>query len=241
MDELRDYLDRPLTAAPVLPSESEPEPVSAETELEPDERRSSRPGVLVALAAAVALVVLLAVGWALLHRDAGPVADRPAPSASHGPRSSKPPASTRQTPKSSQPATTEATTEATAEATPAAPTTQEPATPPPTSGARPPRRAAAMRQFVLDYIQAALDDPYSAWERLSPRFQQACCDSSVGRYAGYWNTIADATLRDVVADPSTMQVRYVIRWEPEGRAAEDESVTLGLVRRGDGYLIDYEL
>jgi hypothetical protein len=193
--------------------------------------------VLVGLAAAVALVLLLAVGWALLDRDAGPVADRPTRSASESPRSSKPPASTRQTPKSSQPATTEVTTEA----TPDAPTTQEPATPAPTGGAPAPGRAAAMRQFVLDYIQAALNDPYSAWERLSPRFQAACCDSSVGRYAGYWNTISDATLRDVMADPSTMQVRYVIRWEPEGRAAEDESVTLGLVRSGDGYLIDYEL
>lgn len=98
-----------------------------------------------------------------------------------------------------------------------------------------------MRSFVQAYISTALSDPASSWQQLTPRFQQNCCDGSVGNYAGYWNTIADATLRDVIPDPEAMTVSYVITWYPEGRPAEDENVTLGLVRQGSGYLIDYEL
>ena len=99
-----------------------------------------------------------------------------------------------------------------------------------------------MRSFVEQYIAAALADPTSSWNLLSPRFQQDCCDGSVGNYVGYWNTIAGATIRNVVADPESMQVSYVITWDPEGeRPPEDEAVTLGLVRDGGRYLIDYEL
>jgi hypothetical protein len=64
----------------------------------------------------------------------------------------------------------------------------------------------------------------------------------VGRYAGYWNTIAAATVRDVRADPVALVVSYTITWDPEGeRGPEDELVTLGLVRQGGRYLIDYEI
>lgn len=98
-----------------------------------------------------------------------------------------------------------------------------------------------MRAFAQQYVATALADPESAWQLLTPRFQQDCCNG-VGGYAGYWNTIASATLSDVQADPAAMQVAYTITWDPEGeRGPEDEFVTLGLVEQGDGYLIDYEL
>jgi len=99
-----------------------------------------------------------------------------------------------------------------------------------------------MRSFVQQYIATALADPESAWQLLTPRFQQTCCDGSAGSYVGYWNTIATATLRDIEADPGAMRVGYTITWDPAGeRGPEDERVTLGLVRQGDRYLIDYEL
>jgi eukaryotic-like serine/threonine-protein kinase len=99
-----------------------------------------------------------------------------------------------------------------------------------------------MRSFVQQYISTALTDPASSWQQLSPRFQQDCCDGSVGSYAGYWNTIATATLRDIRADPEQMEVSYTITWDPEGeRPPEDEFVTLGLVQVDGRYLIDYEL
>ena len=99
-----------------------------------------------------------------------------------------------------------------------------------------------MRTFVQQYVDTALADPGAAWDQLSPRFQQDCCSGNEGSYAGYWNTIESATLRDVKANPGSMEVSYTITWDPEGeRGPEDEDVTLGLVENGDGYLIDYEL
>ena len=99
-----------------------------------------------------------------------------------------------------------------------------------------------MRTFVQQYVDTALADPGAAWDQLTPRFQEDCCGGDEGSYAGYWNTIATATLRDVKANPGTMEVSYTITWDPEGeRGPEDEDVTLGLVENGDGYLIDYEL
>lgn len=98
-----------------------------------------------------------------------------------------------------------------------------------------------MEGFARQYVALALADPESSWEQLTPRFQQDCCEGSVGSYAGYWNTIATATLRDVSADPTTMRVTYTITWGPVEGSPEDEVVTLGLVLRQGRYLIDDEL
>ena len=98
-----------------------------------------------------------------------------------------------------------------------------------------------MRTFVQQYVDTALADPNAAWDQLSPRFQEECCDGDEGSYAGYWNTIASATLRDVKANPGSMEVSYTITWDPEDSGPEDEDVTLGLVENGESYLIDYEL
>ena len=83
--------------------------------------------------------------------------------------------------------------------------------------------------------------PRRGWDQLS-RASSRTAARSEGSYAGYWNTIESATLRDVKANPGSMEVSYTITWDPEGeRGPEDEDVTLGLVENGDGYLIDYEL
>ena len=76
------------------------------------------------------------------------------------------------------------------------PTTSATAKPPAGGG-----EVAAMRTFVQSYVATALADPTSAWEQLTPRFQQDCCDGSEGSYTGYWNTIATATLRDIKPNP----------------------------------------
>jgi len=99
-----------------------------------------------------------------------------------------------------------------------------------------------MRSFVQAYVATALTDPETSWEQLTPRFQQDCCNGSVGSYTGFWNTIATATLRDIKPDPESMEVSYIITWDPEGeRGTEDELVTLGLVEDDGRYLIDYEV
>ena len=98
-----------------------------------------------------------------------------------------------------------------------------------------------MRSFAAQYVATALADPSVSWQQLTTRFQQNCCGGSEGNYRAYWDTIASASLRDVQADPGSMQVSYVITWDPVDAAPEDELVTLGLVRAGQRYLIDYEL
>ena len=247
MSRVRDYL---ATGAPVPADDAEaptallaPAATHAATHEAPAarddgpaERRRRLPLLLVAL-----VVLLLAAGLAwLLRPDPSPTAEddptgRPSSKSSGSPsgqasRTADP--TPDPTPDPTKDPTTGPTTDTTTEDVP----TQQP-----TSSAPAPNQAAAMRAFIQQYIETALADPTRSWQQLSPRFQQECCNASVGSYAGYWNTIADASLRDVVADPGTMQVSYVITWDPTDRPPEDENVTLGLVRRGGGYLIDYEL
>ena len=229
-DELSD------AASPVAPAEVGAPPVVAE-----EDRRGWLLPVLIALA----VVLVAVVTWAVLRASSTPSAtDEPTTSSSSHPSSSASHAPTRR-PSASSPRTSAApstqttpTQSATAQNTP----TQSPSTEAsPTAVPGPGGTRAAMRSFVQQYIATALADPSSAWQELSPRFQQDCCDGSLGNYAGYWNTIDNATLRDVVADPAAMQVSYIITWDPAGRPPEDENVTLGLVRQDGRYLIDYEL
>ena len=63
--------------------------------------------------------------------------------------------------------------------------------------------------------------PQLSWQQLTARFQQSCCRGSVGNYAAYWDSIATASLREVRADPGSMQVSYVITWDPVDSAPED--------------------
>jgi serine/threonine protein kinase len=194
-------------------------------------RRPRRRVLPVLFGVAVGLLAVLLL-WALLRLDSAPTAgddssDRPTPHRSTSTsKSSEPtPTPSASAPTTTTEATSEATTDATTDATTETPRTDE---------------AGAMSSFVQDYISTALADPSAAWELLTPRFQRDCCNGE-GGYAGYWDTIENATLRDVQADPDSMQVSYTITWDPVDRDPEDSDVTLVLVRRGDGYLIDQEL
>ena len=255
MSRVRDYL---VAGPPSVAEESASAPTvalaptrpdAADTVVDPptpaapppaaDDPRRRR--VLALLLGLVALVAVAALAWLLLQPDPGPSAqDRPTggtsskPGGSSGQSSS---ASSKPKPSPSASASTPTSPSASA-STPTSPSATTSATPqPPTGGGG----AAAMKTFVDQYIATAVADPEAAWEQLSPRFQQDCCDGSEGSYAGYWNTIADASLRDVTADPATMRVSYTITWDPVDGPPEDEQVTLVLVRDGDGYLIDDEL
>jgi eukaryotic-like serine/threonine-protein kinase len=179
------------------------------------------------------LVLGVALGWLLLRPASTPTAEQPA-----GADSSRPPGSPSRTPSPTQSASDSAPSSSPSTASPSVRTSSATAAPPTGGG-----DAAAMRTFVTQYVDTALADPAAAWDQLSPRFQEDCCEGDEGSYTGYWNTIATATLRDVTADPQQMTVTYTITWDPEGeRGPEDEVVTLGLVADDDdGYLIDYEL
>ena len=92
-----------------------------------------------------------------------------------------------------------------------------------------------MRQFVTSYYATVTQDPATSWEQLTPAFQASA--GSYENYTGYWSTIAEVRIRDVVADPATLTVTFESESERADGSEAEEVVTLQLQRAGDGYLI----
>jgi len=196
---------------------------------DPPRRGAGRP-VLVGLAL---LLVAGLVAWALLHdRHPSTAADKPAGGGTHTTAPTHQPSPK----KSDRPSPTSS---ATSSPTDSATSSQDGSGGGGTSSQSGSTTADRMGSFVEDYIATALSDPATAWQELTPKFQDHV--GSYGNYAGYWNTIESAPIRDVRADPDNMTVSYIITWDPKGpRGKEDESVVLELVKQGDRYLIDRE-
>ena len=211
-----------LAIAPEPPAVAEPVPQRKDPVTDRDRRSRWLPALV-----ALALVLVGAtVGWIALHGTG-------APSASERPTGADTPRHTGPTASSSPPGSTGPTP-----TTRPSPQSSASSSADVSSGASG-NPAAQMSSFVRSYIATALSDPATAWRELTPRFQAKV--GSYGSYAGYWNTIANATLRDVRADPAQMTVSYVITWDPKGsRPKEDEHVVLDLVKQGDHFLIDRE-
>jgi eukaryotic-like serine/threonine-protein kinase len=215
----------PVEDEPVAPALDLDEDWAEGADATPVEQPSRRGGLPVLILLAFVLLAGI-VGWALLRGgDTPSVAERPggtktarAASPTHSP---SPPKSDRPSPPT--PVSTGTTTSDGSGG----------------SAQSVSNTADRMSSFVEDYIAKAVSDPASAWDDLTPRFQEHV--GSYGDYAGYWNTIESATLRDVRADPRAMTVSYIITWDPKGpRGKEDESVVLELVKENGRYLIDWE-
>jgi eukaryotic-like serine/threonine-protein kinase len=225
-------------AGPVMHPEKEPAYDPGDTGDIPPRDGDRRPTWLLPILLGFAVLLIgAAVGWGLLQPDPSPTAaDRPAETASSSPSrtpSSAPSASP--SPEQSSPPT-----ETPSPSQPSPPS--DSATEESPGGGAGEGQIGEMRSFVQAYVATALTDPETSWEQLTPRFQQDCCNGNVGSYAGFWGTIATATLRDIKPNPETMEVSYIITWDPEGeRGKEDELVTLGLVEADGRYLIDYEV
>jgi serine/threonine protein kinase len=101
--------------------------------------------------------------------------------------------------------------------------------------------AAAMEAFVTDYLSTVTSDPNSAWEMLTPEFQDA--SGGFGQYKKFWGTVESATVVSIEADPDALTVSYTVEYTM--KKGEDETrqddVTLQLEQNGDGYLIADEL
>ncbi len=96
-----------------------------------------------------------------------------------------------------------------------------------------------MEAFVEEYLATVTSDPASAWERLTPQFQQA--SGGFGGYRGFWSTIASAEPAGISADPDGMTVSYDVAYERADGTTSSDSVTLNLVMDGEGgYLISGE-
>jgi hypothetical protein len=107
-------------------------------------------------------------------------------------------------------------------------------TPPPGDDTQ---RAQAMEGFVDDYIAAAVEDPKTSWELLTPEFQAA--SKSFGEYKKYWDQWESAVPSDITADPSTMTVNYDITYVGK-KDERSDNVTLTLEESGDSFLIAAE-
>ena len=107
--------------------------------------------------------------------------------------------------------------------------------------ADPEAAAAAMEAFVTDYLTIVTSEPKSAWEMLTPEFQEA--SGGYGGYHKFWGTVESAGVVSIEADPDALTVSYTVEYTMKKGEEEtrQDDVTLQLEPNGDGYLIADEL
>ena len=96
--------------------------------------------------------------------------------------------------------------------------------------------AGAMETFVRDYISLAVSDPESAFERLTPGFQDA--SNGLTGYLGFWGEVSSADVGEVAADPKTLVVDYTYTYHLKGGGKpRTDDVSLQLEQTDDGGLL----
>ena len=98
--------------------------------------------------------------------------------------------------------------------------------------------AAEMEQFVEDYVALAVEDSRSSFEMLTPAFQVE--SNGMDGYRGFWQTVRDATVRNVEADPEEMTVEYTVDYVLKNRETDSDDVRLHLVHEDGRFLIAEE-
>jgi serine/threonine protein kinase len=91
-----------------------------------------------------------------------------------------------------------------------------------------------MTSFIRNYIETAVSDPESAFQMLTPEFQQA--SHGLQGYLSFWDQVRSAKILSVSADPEALQVSYRYRYVKPGGPTEDD-VTLELSFKDGTYLI----
>ena len=98
---------------------------------------------------------------------------------------------------------------------------------------------AGMVDFIETYIATASSDPATAFDMLTPAFQEQ--SNGLTGYEQFWGDVRSTKILDVSADPDTLEVRYTYRYtKPPGPPQEDD-VVLRLTYEKGSYLIDQEL
>lgn len=96
--------------------------------------------------------------------------------------------------------------------------------------------ADAMEAFVTDYLALVVSDPESAFDELTPAFQEA--SGGLDGYLGFWGDVSRTEVLDVAADPETLVVDYTYTYHLEGGGKpRTEDVSLQLVQGDDGGLL----
>jgi 3',5'-cyclic AMP phosphodiesterase CpdA len=93
-----------------------------------------------------------------------------------------------------------------------------------------------MTAFIRDYIAAVSSDPDTAWEMLTPRFQQQ--SGGLATYREFWDGVGTARILEISADPRTLVVSYRVRFANFGTGRQ--TTVLDLVFEDGRYLIDGE-
>ena len=99
--------------------------------------------------------------------------------------------------------------------------------------------AAGMEAFVTDYLATATTDPRASWTMLTPDFQRE--SRGFASYSRFWRQIDQATARQIVADPDTLQVSYTVDYVDRRGTRSSDQVTLTLSYADGEYLVADEL
>lgn len=122
-----------------------------------------------------------------------------------------------------------------ASTTPSSPTTSPEESTPPTSSAPEAPTRKELRTFIDSYLSLASSEPQSAFQLLTPAFQERSSS-----YEEFWGSVSNPRLLSFTADPADLTVSYTYRYQRQGLGKQEDLVRLQLVEAGDGFLIDGE-
>jgi hypothetical protein len=99
--------------------------------------------------------------------------------------------------------------------------------------------ADGMKSFVATYLDTAVTNPSAAFAMLTPAFQEH--SGGLDGYEQFWGEVRKTQLREVSADPGSLEVRYTYRyWRSSGGPVTDD-VALRLEYADGTYRIAEEL
>jgi serine/threonine protein kinase len=108
-----------------------------------------------------------------------------------------------------------------------------------TSSTTPPLSAADTREqmdaFITSYLSTVTSDPRTAFEQLTPEFQEA--SGGYEGYIGWWGRVRSATLEEVESNPSDLTVGYTVDYVMKSGERDTQRVRLQLERFDDQLLI----
>lgn len=92
-----------------------------------------------------------------------------------------------------------------------------------------------MDAFISSYLATVTTDPRTAFEQLTPEFQEA--SNGYDGYLGWWSQVRSAQLASVSSDPSDLTVGYTVDYVMKSGERTSQQVRLQLQRRDDQFLI----
>ncbi len=99
--------------------------------------------------------------------------------------------------------------------------------------------AEGMESFVRTYIDTVVRDPRAAFDMLTPAFQEK--SNGIDGYEEFWGSVRSAEIKDISADPDSLEVSYTYTYDKPPGPAKTDDVVLQLTFEDGQYLIDDEL